>query len=47
MVLSILLQQQPGGGGLGFLITVLPIIVIFLFAQKFFIKGITLTGIKG
>lgn len=26
---------------------VLPIILIFLFAQKFFIKGITLTGIKG
>jgi len=29
------------------LIAVAPIIVIFFFAQKHFIQGITLTGLKG
>ncbi|GAI18383.1 unnamed protein product [marine sediment metagenome] len=28
-------------------LTLLPIIVMFSFAQKYFIRGITLTGIKG
>ena len=40
------------GGNLGmmmassFLMTV-PVIVLFFFAQKYFIQGVTLTGIKG
>ena len=28
-------------------LTTLPVIVLFLFGQKTFIKGITLTGLKG
>ncbi|HOM72826.1 MAG TPA: carbohydrate ABC transporter permease, partial [Armatimonadota bacterium] len=31
----------------GSVIAALPMIVIFLFAQRYFIEGITLTGIKG
>lgn len=31
----------------GTLISVIPILIVYLFAQKYFIKGITLTGIKG
>jgi ABC-type glycerol-3-phosphate transport system permease component len=28
-------------------ITVIPVLVIFFFAQKYFIQGITMTGLKG
>ena len=28
-------------------VVMLPIIIVFLFAQKYFVKGITLTGLKG
>jgi multiple sugar transport system permease protein len=28
-------------------VVMLPIIIVFMFAQKYFVKGITLTGIKG
>jgi multiple sugar transport system permease protein len=31
----------------GTLVTVLPMLMVYLFAQKYIIKGITLTGIKG
>ncbi|HHV94512.1 MAG TPA: carbohydrate ABC transporter permease [Firmicutes bacterium] len=31
----------------GSVISVLPVIVVFLFAQEFFIQGITLSGLKG
>jgi multiple sugar transport system permease protein len=31
----------------GTLISVVPVLTVYLFAQKYFIKGITLTGIKG
>jgi ABC-type glycerol-3-phosphate transport system permease component len=31
----------------GSLVTMVPIIIIFLFNQRFFIEGIKLTGIKG
>lgn len=31
----------------GTLISIVPILIVYLFAQKYFIKGITLTGIKG
>jgi len=29
------------------LVTMLPVVVVFIVAQKSFIEGITLTGIKG
>jgi multiple sugar transport system permease protein len=29
------------------LLTVLPVIVVFFFAQRVFIQGVTLTGVKG
>jgi ABC-type glycerol-3-phosphate transport system permease component len=29
------------------MISVLPILVIFIFAQRLFVQGIALTGIKG
>jgi multiple sugar transport system permease protein len=29
------------------LVTMLPVIIVFLLAQKAFIEGITLTGLKG
>lgn len=40
---------QPDWGLLmaGSLITMVPVIIIFLFAQKFFVEGIKLQGIKG
>jgi len=28
-------------------ITILPIVVLFFFAQKAFVQGVTLTGVKG
>jgi multiple sugar transport system permease protein len=28
-------------------ITVLPVLVLFFFAQKAFVQGVTLTGVKG
>jgi multiple sugar transport system permease protein len=31
----------------GSVISVLPVIVVFLFSQEFFIQGITLSGLKG
>jgi multiple sugar transport system permease protein len=31
----------------GAMISVLPILVIFIFAQRLFVQGIALTGIKG
>lgn len=31
----------------GTLISIVPILIVYIFAQKYFIKGITLTGIKG
>jgi multiple sugar transport system permease protein len=31
----------------GSLLMTLPVIVIFFFAQKYFIQGVTLTGMKG
>jgi multiple sugar transport system permease protein len=31
----------------GSLLMTVPVIVIFFFAQKYFIQGVTLTGIKG
>ena len=31
----------------GSLISILPILVIYIFAQKYFVQGIALTGIKG
>lgn len=31
----------------GTLISVIPILIVYIFAQKYFIKGIALTGIKG
>ena len=31
----------------GTLISIIPILIVYIFAQKYFIKGITLTGIKG
>jgi multiple sugar transport system permease protein len=31
----------------GSLLMTLPVIVVFFFAQKYFIQGITLTGSKG
>jgi len=39
---------QPDWGLLmaGSLITMIPIIVIFIFGQKFFVEGIKLTGLK-
>ncbi len=42
--------QQGGDFGMmmaGSLLMTLPVIVIFFFAQKYFIQGITLTGMKG
>ncbi|OGW94862.1 MAG: hypothetical protein A3G36_00080 [Omnitrophica bacterium RIFCSPLOWO2_12_FULL_45_13] len=40
---------QPDWGLLmaGSLVTVVPVIIIFLFSQKFFVEGIKLTGIRG
>jgi multiple sugar transport system permease protein len=40
---------QPDWGLLmtGSLLTLLPIIIVFVFAQKFFVEGIKLSGIKG
>lgn len=29
------------------LVTMLPVVIVFLFAQKLFIQGIALTGVKG
>ena len=29
------------------LLMMLPVIVIFLFAQRYFLRGVTLTGMKG
>ena len=31
----------------GSLLMTVPVIVIFFFAQKYFIQGVTLTGMKG
>ena len=31
----------------GSLLMTLPVIIIFFFAQKYFIQGVTLTGMKG
>lgn len=31
----------------GAVITVLPILLVYLFAQKSFVRGVTLSGIKG
>jgi multiple sugar transport system permease protein len=31
----------------GSVMATLPILIVFFFAQKYFIKGITLSGIKG
>ena len=31
----------------GAVVVIVPIIIVFLFAQKYFIKGITLSGLKG
>jgi ABC-type glycerol-3-phosphate transport system permease component len=28
-------------------VVMLPIVIVFMFAQKYFVKGITMTGIKG
>ena len=41
-----------GGGNFGMLMAAsllmtLPVIIIFFFAQKYFIQGVTLTGMKG
>ena len=40
---------QPDWGLLmaGSLLAVLPVIIVFIFAQRFFVEGIKLTGIKG
>jgi len=44
---------QPGtsaGVGMlmaGLLLMMLPVIVIFFFAQRYFLRGVTLTGMKG
>ncbi len=40
---------QPDWGLLmaGSLVTMIPVVIIFLFAQKFFVEGIKLTGMKG
>jgi len=40
---------QPDWGLLmaGSLVTMIPVMIIFLFGQKFFVEGIKLTGIKG
>ena len=40
---------QPDWGLLmaGSLVTMVPVIIIFLFSQKFFVEGIKLTGMKG
>ncbi|MFZ1472381.1 MAG: carbohydrate ABC transporter permease, partial [Anaerolineae bacterium] len=29
------------------LVTMLPVVILFFFAQRLFIEGITLTGVKG
>ena len=45
------LNVQAGGNfGMmmaGSFLMTLPVIIIFFFAQKYFIQGITLTGMKG
>jgi ABC-type glycerol-3-phosphate transport system permease component len=44
------LNVQAGSMGLmmaGSLLMTMPVIVIFFFAQKYFIQGVTLTGMKG
>jgi ABC-type glycerol-3-phosphate transport system permease component len=28
-------------------VSVIPVLVVYLFAQKYFIQGITMTGLKG
>ena len=44
-------EPSPGGSmGMmmaGSLLMTVPVIIIFFFAQKYFIQGITLTGMKG
>jgi len=31
----------------GAVITILPILIVYLFAQKWFVRGVTFSGIKG
>lgn len=45
-------QASPAGGSMGMmmagsLLMTTPVILIFFFAQKYFIQGVTLTGMKG
>ena len=45
-------QASPAGGSMGqmmagSLLMTAPVIIIFFFAQKYFIQGVTLTGMKG
>jgi len=45
------LNVQSGGGMAmmmaGALLMTLPVIIVFFFAQRYFIQGITMTGMKG
>jgi ABC-type glycerol-3-phosphate transport system permease component len=41
------LGMNVGGLAAGTMLAVLPVIIIFLFAQRRFIEGITMTGMKG
>ena len=45
--LSLGMVTDNGLNMAGATVTVLPIIVVFLFSQKYFIEGITTSGVKG
>ncbi|HEX4665727.1 MAG TPA: hypothetical protein VH207_03930 [Chthoniobacterales bacterium] len=40
-------RTRPGSMAAASLLMMLPVIVIFLFAQRYFLRGVTLTGMKG
>ncbi len=39
--------SPPDGAGLTGLVVLVPVVVVFYLAQRTFVEGITLTGIKG
>ena len=40
-------QETTGPGGLAKALRTVPVVLIFFFAQRVFVEGITLTGVKG
>jgi multiple sugar transport system permease protein len=52
LALGLYAFNVSAGGSMGMmmagsLLMTLPVVVIFFFAQKYFIQGVTLTGMKG